>query len=100
MCGRRWIAWPGRGLAPWRRAAFLSPSRKLRRPRSKRCRPDGSPAAALACNVYGVAEPPVAAVTLAVYVRQAVDSLAGQGLGALAAGGVSFPEPQAAAAAE
>jgi cytochrome b pre-mRNA-processing protein 3 len=62
--------------------------------------PDGSLAAALARNVYGVAEPPVAAVTLAAYVRQAVDSLAGQGLGALAAGGVSFPEPQAAAAAE
>ena len=44
--------------------------------------PDGSLAAALARNVYGVAEPPVAAVTLAAYVRQAVDSLAGQELGA------------------
>jgi hypothetical protein len=39
-------------------------------------------------------------VTLAAYVRQAVDMLAGQGLEALAAGRVSFPEPQAAAAAE
>lgn len=62
--------------------------------------PDGSLAAALARNVYGVAAPTVAAVALSAYVRQAVDSLAGQGLGALTAGGVSFPEPQAAAAAE
>ena len=60
----------------------------------------GRLAAALARNVYGVEEPPVAAVTLAAYVRQAVDMLAGQGLEALAAGRVSFPEPQAAAAAE
>ena len=59
----------------------------------------GGLAAALARNVYGVEEPPVAAVTLAAYVRQAVDLLAGQGFEALAAGCVSFPEPQAPAAA-
>lgn len=57
-------------------------------------------AAALARNVYGVAESPVAAVTLAAYVRQAADMLARQELDALAAGSVSFPEPHAAAAAE
>ena len=57
-------------------------------------------AAALARNVYGVDEPPVAAVTLATYVRQAVDMLAGQELGSLAAGRVSLPVPQAAAAVE
>ena len=57
-------------------------------------------AAALARNVYGLDEPPVAAVTLATYVRQAVDMLAGQELGSLAAGRVSLPVPQAAAAVE
>jgi len=56
-------------------------------------------AAALARNVYGLDEPPVAAVTLATYVRQAVDMLAGQELGSLAAGRVSLPVPQAPAAA-
>ena len=61
--------------------------------------PGGGLAAALARNVYGVDEPPVAAVTLATYVRQAVDMLAGQELGSLAAGRVSLPVPQAPAAA-
>jgi len=56
-------------------------------------------AAALARNVYGLDEPPVAAVTLATYVRQAVDILSGQELGSLAAGRVSLPVPQAPAAA-
>ena len=61
--------------------------------------PGGGLAAALARNVYGLDEPPVAAVTLATYVRQAVDILSGQELGSLAAGRVSLPVPQAPAAA-
>ena len=53
-------------------------------------------AAALGRNVYGADAAPVAARALAAYVRQVIDRLAGQELGALAAGRVSFPEPQAA----
>jgi cytochrome b pre-mRNA-processing protein 3 len=59
--------------------------------------PDGL-AAALGRNLYGADAPPVAAAALAAYVREAVAMLAGQELGALASGRVSFPEPQAAAA--
>jgi cytochrome b pre-mRNA-processing protein 3 len=55
---------------------------------------------ALARNVYaGVAEPVVAAVPLAAYVRQAADGLAGQPLDLLAGGTVRFPEPASLGAA-
>jgi cytochrome b pre-mRNA-processing protein 3 len=57
-------------------------------------------AEALARNVYaGVAEPAVAAVPLAAYVRQAADDLAGQPLDLLAGGTVRFPEPASLGAA-
>jgi cytochrome b pre-mRNA-processing protein 3 len=60
---------------------------------------DAALAAALARNVYGCAEPPVAAAALAAYVRRTVDALAGQELASLAAGAVRFPAPDEIAAA-
>jgi cytochrome b pre-mRNA-processing protein 3 len=56
---------------------------------------DGLLTQALVRNVYAeAAEPQVAAVRLAAYVRQAVDALRGQDLAALARGEVRFPEPE------
>jgi cytochrome b pre-mRNA-processing protein 3 len=57
---------------------------------------NGLLAEALTRNVYAeAAEPQVAAVPLAAYVRQAVEALQGQDLVALARGEVRFPEPEA-----
>ena len=50
-------------------------------------------AAALARNVYGAPEPPVAAASLATYVRTAERVLAGQELKVLATGHVQFSAP-------
>jgi cytochrome b pre-mRNA-processing protein 3 len=54
---------------------------------------DAGLAAALARNVYGAVEPPVAAASLAAYVRAAARVLAEQELTVLASGHVHFPAP-------
>src|SRR5207253_10078452 len=55
---------------------------------------DGLLADALARNVYAeAAEPQVATMQLAAYVRRVVDALRAQDLTALARGEVRFPEP-------
>ena len=60
-------------------------------------RGDGALTEALARNLYTEAsEPQVAAIELAAYVRQVVETLGAQRLGDLARGTVRFPEPATA----
>jgi cytochrome b pre-mRNA-processing protein 3 len=55
---------------------------------------DDALVSAVSRNVYGMPEPPLGAVRLAAYMRQAARGLAEQAPGAFARGEVRFPDPE------